>query len=255
MKLISWNVNGINASLKKGLFKFIENKKADLYLFQETKSSKDNVNSKLDELKDYEAYWYSSTKKKGYSGILTLSNKEPLSIQKGLGIEQIDEEGRIMTLEFENFYILNVYFPNAGRGLKRLDFKTWFNKEFQNFCEKLRKDKALIIGGDFNVAHKEIDLANPESNQQNAGFTIEEREWFSNFLNKGYIDTFREFEKEGGNYTYWTYRYNAREKNIGWRIDYFIISNEIRDILEDSYILDDIKGSDHCSICLKIKEP
>jgi len=254
MELISWNINGLKASLKKGLVDFIKEQKADIYLFQETKTTKEDAKDSLEDIKDYYDYWCSSKKKKGYSGILTFSKKEPLSVQKGLGIKKFDDEGRLMTLEFQDIYVINVYFPNAGRNLNRLDFKIWFNKEFLHFCEKLREEKALIIGGDFNVAHKEKDLANPDSNQQNAGFTIEEREWFSRFLKKGYIDTFREFEHEGEKYTYWTYRYNAREKNIGWRIDYFIVNKEIKDKVRDSYRLEEIMGSDHCPIGIKIED-
>jgi exodeoxyribonuclease-3 len=255
MKLISWNVNGIKASVKKGLIEFLKEEKADIYLFQETKTTRDKANMELLNLNEYKDYWCSSKKKKGYSGILTYSREEPLSVQKGLGIEKFDKEGRLMTLEYPDFYLINVYFPNAGRNLERLDFKIFFNKEFLYYCEKLRENKALIIGGDFNVAHKEKDLARPDNNQQNAGFTIEEREWFSRLLKKGYIDTFREFEEEGGKYTYWTYRYSAREKNIGWRIDYFIVNQEIKSKLIDSYRLEEVMGSDHCPIGLKIENP
>jgi exodeoxyribonuclease-3 len=253
MKLIAWNVNGINARAEKGLIDFIHEKDADFYLFQEIRTKKKNANSNLLDLDGYHDYWFSSEKKMGYSGVTTYCNKEPLSLQKGMGIEQFDREGRLMTLEFERFYLINVYFPNAGTELERLEFKTWFNKEFLNFCEKLRKDKPLLIGGDFNVAHTEKDLAEPEKNQQNAGFTIEETEWFSRFLRKGYIDTFREFEQEGGKYTYWSYQFNSREKNLGWRIDYFIVSDELEDKIHDSYRLADLKGSDHCPICLKME--
>jgi len=254
MELISWNINGLKASLKKGLVDFIKEQEADIYLFQETKTTKEDAKDNLEDIKDYHHYWCSSKNKKGYSGILTISKKEPLTIQKGLGIKKFDDEGRLMILEFQDFYVINVYFPNAGRNLNRLDFKIWFNKEFLHFCEQIREEKALIIGGDFNVAHKEKDLANPDSNQQNAGFTIEEREWFSRFLKKGYIDTYREFEQEGGKYTYWTYRYNARKKNIGWRIDYFIVNEQIKDKVSDSYRLEEIMGSDHCPIEIKIED-
>lgn len=252
MKLISWNVNGINARAEKGLIDFMQEQDANIYLFQEIRTKKRNANDNLLDIEGYNDYWFPSKKKMGYSGVTTYSKTEPLSVQKGIGIEQFDREGRLMTLEFKNFFLINVYFPNAGTDLERLEFKTWFNKEFMHFCEKFRKQKPLIIGGDFNVAHEEKDLAEPEHNQQSAGFTIEEREWFSRFLRKGYIDTYREFEKEGERYTYWSYQFNAREKNIGWRIDYFLISNELEKNLESSYRLEDIKGSDHCPICLEI---
>jgi len=253
MKLISWNVNGINARAEKGLINFINNEDGNFFLFQEIRTKKENANSELLDIEGYYDYWFSSKKKMGYSGVTTYSKNEPLSIQKGFGIEQFDREGRLMTLEYNNFYLINVYFPNAGTDLERLEFKTWFDKEFLHFCENLRNDKPLIIGGDFNVAHTEKDLAEPEHNKQSAGFTIEEREWFSRFLRKGYIDTFREFEKEEGKYTYWSYQFNAREKNIGWRIDYFIVSKELQENLKKSYRLEEIKGSDHCPICLKMK--
>jgi len=254
MKLISWNLNGLKARYKDGLMEFMEEEDADVYSFQETKTNREKAQNPLKNIVNYEDYWFSSKKKKGYSGVLTYSKIEPLSVQKGIGIENFDDEGRLMTIEYRDFYVLNVYFPNAGRNLERLEFKNWFNKEFLFYCEKLREDKPLIIGGDFNVAHEEKDLARPKNNQQNAGFTMEEREWFSRFLRKGYIDTFREFDTEGGKYTYWTYRYSAREKNIGWRIDYFVISNELKGNLVDSFRLDEVRGSDHCPICLKINK-
>ncbi|TXT54263.1 MAG: Exodeoxyribonuclease [Promethearchaeota archaeon] len=232
---------------------FVLEQDADIYLFQETKTTRDDIANEKVQLEEYESYWCSSKDKKGYSGIVTFCKTEPLSIQKGLGIEKLDKEGRLMALEFDSCFVINVYFPNAGRNLDRLDFKMYFNREFLHFCEKLNEEKPLIIGGDFNVAHKEKDLANPDSNQQNAGFTIEEREWFSKFLENGYIDTFREFDQEEGKYTYWTYRYNAREKNIGWRIDYFVVNKEIKQKVKDSYRLADIKGSDHCPIVLEVE--
>ncbi|MBD3196503.1 MAG: exodeoxyribonuclease III [Candidatus Lokiarchaeota archaeon] len=251
-EFISWNVNGIKSSLEKGLMDFIKNREVDAFLFQETKSNRDKVKEELEEIHEYSEYWSSSKHKKGYSGVLTLVKETPIEIRKGIGVKKFDEEGRVISLEYKDFFLINVYFPNAGAELKRLDDKMWFNKEFLMFCEELRKDKPLIIGGDFNVAHKEKDLANPDSNQQNAGFTIEEREWFSRFLDKGYLDTFREFEPDGGKYTFWTYRYNAREKNIGWRIDYFIINREIKKNLKKSYRLENVKGSDHCPIGVKL---
>lgn len=249
MKLISWNVNGIKSTLKKGLLDFMQEQDADVYCFQETKTNQENASKKLLEVPDYEGYWASATKK-GYSGVVSYSKKEPLSISEGINVEKFDEEGRILTLEFNSFYLLNVYFVNAGRNLERLEDKKWFNDEFLLYCEELKKEKDIIIGGDFNVAHEEIDLANPDQNRRNAGFTTEEREWFTRFLEKGYIDTFREFEKEGEKYTYWTYRYNAREKNIGWRIDYWVINENLKDKLKESYRLEDVMGSDHCPIAL-----
>ncbi|MGV9197722.1 MAG: exodeoxyribonuclease III [Promethearchaeia archaeon] len=253
MKFISWNLNGIKSSIKKGLSNFVNSRDADFYLFQETKADKGGKNIEINVIDGYHDYWCSSTKKKGYSGVSTLAKNEPISIKKGIGIEQFDEEGRVLTLEYDKFYLINVYFPNAGRNLDRLGFKGYFNKEFLVYCQKLRGEKPVIIGGDFNVAYEEKDLANPDTNQENAGFTIEEREWFSHFLSKGYIDTYREFVEEGGHYTYWTYRYNARERNIGWRIDYFVICEELKEKLKNTIHLEDVKGSDHCPILLKME--
>ena len=237
--------------MDKGLIDFIKNQEADLYFFQETRTSEERANKKLLEVPNYKDYW-NSAEKKGYSGVVAFLKKEPISTEKGIGIESLENEGRVQTLEYEDFYILNVYFINAGRDLDRLDDKKWFNNEFLLYCENLREEKPLIIGGDFNVAHKEKDLANPDQNERNAGFTMEEREWFSQFLEKGYIDTFREFEEEGEKYTYWTYRYNAREKNIGWRLDYWVISEELKEKLKDSHRLEDVEGSDHCPIVLEM---
>ncbi len=249
MKFISWNLNGINSTVKKGLIEFMNSEDADFYLFQETKTNSERADPKLLDITDYEAFW-SSAEEKGYSGILSYVKNKPLSIINGIGVERFDEEGRVLILEYEQFYLINAYFVNAGRNLERLEDKQWFNNEFLSVCENLRKKKPLIIGGDFNVAHEEIDLANPASNQHNAGFTIEEREWFSLFLENGYIDTFREFEKDGEKYTYWTYRYNARSKNIGWRIDYWVISDELKSRLKQSFRLENVMGSDHCPIAL-----
>jgi len=251
MRFIAWNVNGINASLDKGLLDFINEQEADFYCFQETRTNKERADSKLKNLENYIDYWHSADKK-GYSGIVTYAKKEAESVKQGIGMKKFDKEGRILTLEYENFYLLNVYFINAGRNLERLEDKVWFNNEFLSYCEEIRKNKPLIIGGDFNVAHEEKDIANPDQNKNNAGFTTEEREWFSTFLEKGYIDTFREFEEEDGKYTYWTYRYNAREKNIGWRLDYWVINKELKENLELSTRLDEVKGSDHCPIVLKM---
>lgn len=251
MKFISWNLNGIKASLDKGLLDFIKKENAEFYCFQETRTNKERADSDLKKIEDYHDYW-NSAQKKGYSGIVTYAKTSADSVRNGIGVEKFDKEGRVSTLEYEDFYLLNVYFINAGRKLDRLEDKKWFNNEFLSYCEKLRKDKPLIIGGDFNVAHQEKDIANPDENQNNAGFTLEEREWFSEFLEKGYIDTYREFEDEGGNYTYWTYRYNAREKNIGWRLDYWVISSELKENLKNSERLADIEGSDHCPIVLEL---
>jgi len=252
VKIISWNINGINACIRKGLINFIKKENADIYCFQETKSSTERVEEEFLHLKGYQQFWFSA-EKKGYSGTLVLSKKKPLAVIKGLGIEKFDSEGRVLALEFDNFFLVNVYFPHSRRGLERIDFKIEFNKELEKFVQKLRKMKPIIIASDFNVAHKDIDLANPKQNERNAGFTIQERNWFDSFLNLGYIDTLREFNKEGGNYTWWTYRFKARDRNIGWRVDYFVISEELKSKLKSSAILKDVMGSDHAPIKMEMK--
>ncbi|MBW3022766.1 exodeoxyribonuclease III [Candidatus Woesearchaeota archaeon] len=245
MKIISWNVAGINACIRKGLLEFIRKQNADVYCFQEVKSSPKELSDKL---KNYNEFWFPA-KKKGYSGTLIYSKQKPKSVKKGIGA---DNEGRVITLEFPKFYLINAYFPHAHRKLTRLDFKLKFNRKFQSYCEKIKKKKPVIIAADFNVAHKEIDLANPKQNQKNAGFTIQERNWFDNFLKKGYIDTFRQFTKEGGHYTWWTYMFDARKRNIGWRIDYFVVTKNLKNKVKSSKILKNVMGSDHAPIKLEI---
>ena len=249
MKIISWNIAGINAAERKGLLDFIKGENADVYCFQEVKSSPEEFSKQV---KDYEIFWFPA-KKKGYSGTLIFTKIKPISSKKGIGDRKIDYEGRVIVLEFSKFYLINVYFPYSGRGLKRLKFKLDFNKKFLAFAEKLRKKKPIVIASDFNVAHQAIDLANPKQNAGNPGFHPDERKWFDELLKKGYIDTFREFTNEGGHYTWWTYRFNARKRNIGWRVDYFVISRELRSRLKSSRILKDVMGSDHAPIELEIR--
>lgn len=252
MKLISWNVNGLRACIKKGLADFLKKEKAEVYCFQETKLS--SQVSLFDNPLIDEGYisFSASAKKAGYSGVTTHTKPTPVSFIEGIGQEQVDREGRVLTLEFNEFYLVNSYFPHTQRELKRLDYKLEFNSLFENFCNKLQRKKPLVICGDFNVAHKEIDLRNPRENTNNAGFTTEERKWFDKFLKEGYLDTFREFTKDGGHYTWWTYRNNARERNIGWRIDYFLVSRNLDRKVKSSKILKDVMGSDHCPIMLEI---
>jgi exodeoxyribonuclease-3 len=247
MKVVSWNVNGINACLKKGLSDFIKNVDVDIYCFQEVKATKE----KIPEIKGYSGF-HSIAKKKGYSGVSIYSKIKPIKIIEGIGEELFDSEGRVITLEFKEFFLINAYFPHSHRELKRLDFKLDFNNKFLEFCKELEKVKPIIIAADFNVAHKEIDLKNPKSNEKNAGFTINERKWFDEIIKYGFIDTFREFVSEGENYTWWPYMNNARERNIGWRIDYFVLSQSLKSKLVESKILKDISGSDHCPILLEI---
>ena len=250
MKIISWNVNGIRACLKKGLLDFIKSSDADILCFQETKANQEQVELELD---GFNQFW-NSAEKKGYSGTLILSKINPSNSYLGMDIQKHDNEGRLITLEYPDFFLVNVYTPNAQRGLTRLDYRTkeW-DVDFLNYLKKIEKIKPVIFCGDLNVAHTEIDLANPESNKRNAGFTDEERFGFDRFLEEGFVDTFREFEKGPGNYTWWSYMFEARKKNIGWRIDYFCVSQILRDKLKSAFILPEILGSDHCPIGIKLK--
>ncbi|MFH1398794.1 MAG: exodeoxyribonuclease III [Candidatus Woesearchaeota archaeon] len=249
MQIISWNVNGIHAATRQGLRDFILKQNADIYCFQEVKSSDTKLDPKIRYIPGYQSYFYFA-KKPGYSGTAIYSKIKPLSITRGINIKKFDDEGRVMTFELEKFYLINAYFPHSSRDLSRLKFKLEFNSAFLDYCKTLKKP--IVIASDFNVAHKDIDLANPKQNMKNAGFTPQEREWFAAFINQGYIDSFREFTQEAGNYTWWTYRFNARARNIGWRIDYFIISKALRKNLKSSAILKEIEGSDHCPISLTL---
>ncbi len=249
MKFISWNVNGIRACVKKGLLEFIKEEGADFYLLQEIKSKEVPV------VDGYEAIVFPA-EKAGYSGTLIYSKHKPLSITKGIGAAEFDREGRVITMEFEGFFLIDVYFPHSSRDLSRLNFKLAFDKAFECFCEELEKKKPIIIGGDLNVAHHEIDLANPKPNMKNAGFTQQERDWFDSFLEKGRADTFRYFcPDKAGAYTWWTWRNNARKRNIGWRVDYFVVSKNIKPRLNSAGILDGVFGADHCPISLEIQKP
>ncbi|MGC8497796.1 MAG: exodeoxyribonuclease III [Thermoplasmata archaeon] len=250
LKLVSWNLNGLRAAIKNGLFEFIKNINADIISFQEIKVDIADLPLEIYNL-GYNVYLNSAVKK-GYSGTLVLSRIKPLAIKNGIGNEKFDCEGRVQTLEFDYFYYINSYFPNSQPDLKRLEYKLEFNKIFLGYTENLRKNKPLVIAGDFNVAHTELDIARPKENEHNAGFTKEERAWMSEFLDKGYIDTFRIFNKDGGHYSWWSYRFNARAKNIGWRIDYMIITIELLKHVKNSSILEGVKGSDHAPILLEL---
>jgi exodeoxyribonuclease III len=244
MKLLSWNVNGIRAALKAGFLDFVKKDQPDILCIQETKAQEEQVSLTLP---GYQQYW-SSADKKGYSGTATFTKKKPLAVTFGIGMDNHDREGRLITAEYPDFFLVNVYAPNAQHGLPRLDYKRQWDKDFLAFIKKLEKKKPVIFCGDLNVAHQEIDLANPKENRRNAGFTDEERADFSKALSAGFVDTFREFHKEGGQYTWWTYRFNARKRNIGWRIDYVVMSQRLRPRLKDAFILKDVTGSDHCPV-------
>ena len=249
MKLISWNVNGIRACVTKGFLDFFNEVDADIFCIQESKLQAGQIDL---ELPGYYQYW-NYAEKKGYSGTAIFTKKEPLDVFYGLGIEEHDKEGRVITLEFENFYMVTVYTPNSKNELARLDYRMVWEDAFKEYLLELDKKKPVIVCGDLNVAHKEIDLKNPKTNLRNAGFTIEERDKFTNLLTSGFTDTFRYFYPDvAGIYSWWSYRFKARETNAGWRIDYFLTSNSLQDKLEDAKIHTDVFGSDHCPVELKI---
>ena len=251
MKLISWNVNGIRAVLKKGFTEFLERENPDIICLQETKAHEAQVNYKL---KTYEQYW-NDAERRGYAGTAVFTKISPLSMHKGMSKEEHNKEGRILTLEFKNFYLVNVYTPNAQPELKRLKYRQEWDKDFLDYLKKLEKTKPVIVCGDFNVAHKEIDLARPKDNLKNPGFTEEEREGFSKYIEHGFTDAFRYFyPNKKDQYTWWSVRTNARERNVGWRIDYFCISKELQSKLKEAKILSHVKGSDHCPVEITLKD-
>jgi len=250
MKLISWNVNGLRAVLNKGFMDFFKQIDADIFCIQETKMQEGQVELVLD---GYYQYWNSAIKK-GYSGTAVFTKKKPLNVTYGLGIEEHDQEGRIITLEFEKFYLVNCYTPNSKRELERLDYRQIWENEIRRYLSSLDKKKPVIYCGDLNVAHNEIDLKNPKTNHHSAGFTDEEREKMTELLKAGFVDTYRFLYPNKENaYTWWSYMMKAREKDIGWRIDYFIASRSIKNKIKDSKIHKDIMGSDHCPIELDIE--
>ena len=250
MKLISWNVNGIRACVGKNFMEFFNEVDADIFCLQETKLQENQIDLKLD---GYHQYW-NYAKKKGYSGTAIFTKKEPISVTYGINIEEHDQEGRVITLEFEDFYMVTVYTPNSQNELKRLDYRMKWEDDFRAYLKSLDEIKPVIVCGDLNVAHKEIDLKNPKTNRKNAGFTDEERNKFTELLNEGFIDTFRYFYPDKENiYSWWSYRFKAREKNAGWRIDYFCASEKIKDRLVSAKIHTEVLGSDHCPVELVIE--
>ncbi|MEG0292422.1 MAG: exodeoxyribonuclease III [Anaerovoracaceae bacterium] len=250
MKLISWNVNGLRACIKKGFMEFLQSENPDIICLQETKMQEGQEEIITD---GYYQYW-DSAEKKGYSGTLILSKTEPISVTKGLGIDEHDHEGRAVTAEYEDFYLVNFYVPNSQDKLKRLDYRMSWEDDARNYLKELEKKKPVILCGDLNVAHKEIDLKNPKANTKNAGFSQEERDKMTELLDAGFIDTFRYFNKDKeGEYSWWSYRFNARANNAGWRIDYFIVSEILKDRLVSAGIMQEVMGSDHCPVTLEIK--
>lgn len=250
LKFISWNVNGIRACVQKGFLDIFKEMDADIFCLQETKMQAGQLEL---ELPGYHQYWNSAVKK-GYSGTAIFTKKEPLSVAYGIGIEEHDQEGRVITLEFDDFYFITVYTPNSQNELARLPYRMKWEEDFLAYLKKLEEKKPVIFCGDLNVAHKEIDLKNPKTNRKNAGFTDEEREKFSVLLENGFIDTYRYFyPDQEGIYSWWSYRFKAREKNAGWRIDYFVVSECLKDRLVDAKIHTEVFGSDHCPVELTIK--
>ena len=253
-KIYTWNVNGIRACANKGFLEWLEKEKPEILCLQETKAHKEQLTPEVAEPKGYNT-WFASAKKKGYSGVALYSKKEPQKVTVGLGLAEFDDEGRTLIADYGQFILITSYFPNSQREGKRLPYKLAYDKALADYCENLRHEgKEVIICGDFNAAHEEIDLANPKSNQKNAGFLPEERQWVTEMLARGYVDVYREqFPGENGHYTWWSYRSNARERNIGWRIDYFLTTPDIAKKIKAVSHLTDIHGSDHCPVRLELK--
>ncbi|MCH4887623.1 exodeoxyribonuclease III [Acidaminobacter sp. JC074] len=249
MKLVSWNVNGLRAVLKKGFMDYFNEVDADIFCLQEIKLQEGQIEL---ELEGYHKYWNYAVKK-GYSGTAVFTKEEPISVTYGMGIEEHDQEGRVITAEYEDFYLVTCYTPNSKRDLLRLDYREVWEDDFRDYLNKLKEKKPLVLCGDLNVAHKEIDLKNPKTNRKNAGFTDQERQKMTSLLESGYIDTFRYLNPEKTDaYSWWSYMNNARERNIGWRIDYFIVSDNFKDRIKDAEIHADTMGSDHCPVVLYI---
>lgn len=248
-KMISWNVNGLRACVQKGFLEFFKEIDADIFCIQESKLQEGQISLELD---GYHQYW-NYAEKKGYSGTAIFSKEEPLAVHYGIGLEEHDKEGRVITLEFEPYYVVTVYTPNSQNELARLPYRMNWEDAFLNYLKHLEEKKPVIFCGDLNVAHQEIDLKNPKTNRKNAGFTDEEREKFTNLLENGFVDSFRYFYPEQeGIYSWWSYRFKAREKNAGWRIDYFCVSKCLKDRLIDAKIHTEVMGSDHCPVELLV---
>lgn len=249
LKFISWNVNGLRACYDKGFADVFNRLEADFFCLQETKMQEGQLDVQFE---GYQSYW-NYAEKKGYSGTAIFSKVKPLSVTYGLGIEEHDHEGRVITLELESYYLITVYTPNSQEELRRLDYRMKWDDDFRAYLKKLEEKKPVIVCGDLNVAHKEIDLKNPKTNRKNAGFTDEERAKFTTLLESGFTDTFRYFYPEQeGIYSWWSYRFKAREKNAGWRIDYFVVSDRIADKLQSAEIHNEVFGSDHCPVSIEL---
>jgi exodeoxyribonuclease-3 len=253
MKMISWNVNGIRAGVKKGFVDKFKELKADIFCIQETKAQDEQVMEALNELDDWHIYSTSAVKK-GYSGVAIISREPALSVTKGIGLEEHDQEGRVVAVEYEDYYLINVYVPNSGNGLKRLDYRSEWDKAFAIYLSNLKKKKPIIVTGDFNVAHEAIDLARPKQNyNKTSGYTQKEIDGLDGILEVGLFDSYRTLHPEKVEYTFWSQRFGAREKNVGWRIDYFLVDKNLSTNVTSAYILNDIMGSDHCPLGLELE--
>ena len=249
MKLVSWNVNGVRAVYQKGFKEIFNNFNADIFCIQETKMQEGQLDLTME---GYNVY-LNSAERKGYSGTAVWTKIKPISVSKGIGIEEHDKEGRVLTLEYKEFYLVNVYTPNSKRELERLDYRVIWENEFRKYLKNLEKNKPVILCGDLNVAHKELDVKNDKTNRNSAGFTDEERREFQNLLNENFVDTFRVFYPDKEKFSWWSYFGKAREKNVGWRIDYFVVSEVLKDKLKDAEIHDQVFGSDHCPVSIDIE--
>lgn len=249
MKLVSWNVNGVRAVYQKGFKEIFNNFNADIFCIQETKMQEGQLDLTME---GYNVY-LNSAERKGYSGTAVWTKIKPISVSKGIGIEEHDKEGRVLTLEYNEFYLVNVYTPNSKRELERLDYRVIWENEFRKYLKNLEKNKPVILCGDLNVAHKELDVKNDKSNRNSAGFTDEERREFQNLLNENFVDTFRVFYPDKEKFSWWSYFGKAREKNVGWRIDYFVVSEVLKNKLKDAEIHDQVFGSDHCPVSIDIE--
>ena len=251
LRIVSWNVNGLRAAIKKGFFDSLHSLAPDVIGLQEIKAMPEQLPEEILNMPDYHAYWFPA-QKKGYSGTAVFSRQEPLRVLYGIEEQRFDSEGRVLTVEFEDFYFVNIYFPNAQQGLKRIEYKSDFNRAMLFFFDRLAREKTVVACGDYNVAHTSIDLANPKANEENPGYSAVERAWMSELLGAGYIDTFRKFNQEPQQYSWWSYRSNARARNVGWRIDYCIVDPASDKRIIDAAIHDDILGSDHCPVSVRL---
>lgn len=254
MRMISWNVNGVRAIMKKDFIASVRELNTDILCLQETKASPEQSKIALELIDGYHIYANGSKARKGYSGTAILSRQEPLSVSYDMGVEEHDQEGRVITLEYDEYYLVTVYVPNSGNGLVRLDYRGQWDADFLNFLKNLEKSKPVVVCGDFNVAHQPIDIARPKSNyNKSAGYTQKEIDGFSSFTDNGFVDTFRAHHPDEVKYTWWSYRAGAREKNVGWRIDYFIVSKSLMPAVQEAFILNEYMGSDHCPLGIELK--